>query len=147
MFKQYPGLALVPAAFVLSAVLGEAVHHGPVLCLFRLSTGLPCAGCGLTRAFVALSRGDLDAALGFNLLAPAVYAWLLAWWLLAVRALVRSRPLPQAPRWLTQAGLIVVLGYWVGRVAWFLVQPQPWSRMVADSPMVWLVDRLLQAFG
>lgn len=28
------------------------------LCFFRFYTGLPCPGCGLTRAFLALLRGD-----------------------------------------------------------------------------------------
>lgn len=34
----------------------------PGLCLFHRVTGLDCPGCGMTRAFAALLRGDLGAA-------------------------------------------------------------------------------------
>ena len=38
----------------------------PTLCPFRLATGLPCPGCGSTRAVAAFCRGDLVAAWQFN---------------------------------------------------------------------------------
>lgn len=43
-----------------------AVNDGPTICPFRLLTGLPCPGCGTTRALTALSAGDLSAALSLN---------------------------------------------------------------------------------
>ena len=39
------------------------------LCTFKILTGLPCPTCGLTRAVIALSRGDLGRALFMNPLA------------------------------------------------------------------------------
>jgi hypothetical protein len=38
----------------------------PVCCPFNLITGIPCPGCGMTRAFLALARGDLITALHYN---------------------------------------------------------------------------------
>jgi hypothetical protein len=38
----------------------------PELCMLKRYTGLTCPGCGLTRCFIALARGDLHAAWAFN---------------------------------------------------------------------------------
>jgi len=38
----------------------------PELCMMKRYTGLTCPGCGLTRCFIALARGDLPAALAYN---------------------------------------------------------------------------------
>jgi len=138
--RDVPALALVPAVFAAAVLLGDHVHHGPVLCVFRLTTGLPCAGCGMTRAFVALARGDLQQALAFNWLAPAVFAWFAVWWLWAMTALVRARPLPEQPVWLLRGALAAVIAYWAGRVGWFLAAPEPWRHMVENSPLLlWIV--------
>jgi hypothetical protein len=47
--------------------------HGPGLCLFHRLTGLECPGCGMTRAFHALTHGHVDEALGFNLLSLPLF--------------------------------------------------------------------------
>lgn len=43
-----------------------ALATGPTLCPFRLLTGLPCPGCGTTRAVGALLAGDLPEAWALN---------------------------------------------------------------------------------
>ena len=40
----------------------------PLVCSYRLRTGLPCIGCGGTRAFELTSRGEWRAAFATNLL-------------------------------------------------------------------------------
>jgi hypothetical protein len=69
-------LGLAVAALVLAAVLqvdaaGQVadVFFGlplPESCMFRRVTGAPCPGCGLTRCFICLVRGDVTRAWGFN---------------------------------------------------------------------------------
>lgn len=44
----------------------QHVESGPVLCPFRLATGLPCPGCGLTRSWVDLLHGQLGEAMTAN---------------------------------------------------------------------------------
>ena len=55
-------------------------------CLFKIVTGLPCPGCGLTRAFSAVMHGDMKSAFFFHPL----------FWLVPVAALLfvisRSSP-------------------------------------------------------
>lgn len=53
--------------------------------IFRWS-GIPCPGCGLTRALILLMQGDLRAALHFHAFAPV--------FLLAIVALILAALLP-----------------------------------------------------
>jgi hypothetical protein len=38
----------------------------PELCMMRRMTGLGCPGCGMTRCFISLARGDVAAAWSYN---------------------------------------------------------------------------------
>ena len=69
-------LGLAAAALLLAAVLqvdasGQVADAFlglplPDSCMFRQVTGVPCPGCGLTRCFICLMRGDVARAWGFN---------------------------------------------------------------------------------
>jgi hypothetical protein len=71
--------ALVPLAWLTA---------GPSFCPLKAMTGLPCPGCGMTRATVALLHGDLATSFHFHPLAgPMVAAMLVVglidawiWW-------------------------------------------------------------------
>jgi Protein of unknown function (DUF2752) len=70
------GLCLACAgAVAVGAVAGNDAAvgpDGPVLCPFRLLTGLPCPFCGMTRSLLALGRGDVAASVALHPLGPAV---------------------------------------------------------------------------
>lgn len=102
--------------------------------------GIPCPGCGLTRAAAALLRGDLRAAFGFHPLA-FVLAPLFAGALLhALFDYVRG-PVAGAARssfWTTRAGFgiacvlfVLVLGVWLARFAGYFGGPV-WVESYAD---------------
>jgi len=69
-------LRLAAAAALAVAVLGGLLHlagyqlasalPGVPLCPFNALTGLPCPGCGMTRAFLALGRLDFAGAYASN---------------------------------------------------------------------------------
>lgn len=42
------------------------------VCPFKRLTGLPCPGCGMTRAYLALLRGDISGAFQLHPLFPLV---------------------------------------------------------------------------
>ena len=91
------GLAAGVAALGLAAAAvttPEQAAHGPVLCPFRLATGLPCPGCGLTRSWVDLLHGragDALAANPFGIVALVVAVALIA---VVTSAVVRRQPVP-----------------------------------------------------
>ena len=56
--------ALIAAALVAGGAL--FVRLGPPVCPTALFLGIPCPGCGLTRATLALLHGDIAGALRFH---------------------------------------------------------------------------------
>lgn len=50
-----------------------AIDSGPGLCNFRRWTGLPCPGCGLTRAFVHMAHGHVADAFAANAFGPMLF--------------------------------------------------------------------------
>ncbi len=65
------GLAALAAAALISP---SRLATGPVLCPFRLLTGVPCPSCGMTRSWVSLTHGDLGASISQHPLGPATMA-------------------------------------------------------------------------
>ena len=111
-----------------SAVLGLSLFWRPAdeprfnLCLFRAVTGLPCPGCGMTRAFCALSHGELLRAVHFNLLSPAVYLGFWLAWAHALASLLRLDKIRAALERFAPTGsfakslLVLVVIWWAARL-------------------------------
>jgi hypothetical protein len=110
------------------------------------SFGVPCPGCGLTRATLALLHGDLRAALRFHplvwLLTPLFVGFMsvATWELLRDPAKPRNR---SRFRWHgrgTSAVAFVVLvltfGVWAARFAGYFGGPVPVTTIAA-----WLAER------
>ena len=115
-------------AFAGVALLGSCVlspdqsRSGPVICPFRLLTGLLCPGCGLTRSFVAAGHGELREAFRQHAFGPIVYAIFAAFVALKLAELARGRLL------LGRAALArlaipgwVLLGLWLPWSVWRMV--------------------------
>jgi Protein of unknown function (DUF2752) len=92
----------------------------PYTCPARGLLGIPCATCGMTHAFVALSHGDLAGALQASPLGAALAAGAWGFALLDLGLLALGRPFPRVPagalRLATGAGAVALLLNW----AWLL---------------------------
>ena len=124
------------AAFVLSSSVLAAsfllplpgadgrIAHLPSVCPFYSLTGLPCPGCGLTRAFVCLAHGRLDESLHWHPLGGLLFVLCAAIWLRAGYALIRGVPAPSLePRIagrLAWALLALIIFSGAGRIALIL---------------------------
>ena len=106
-------LALAGAAAAWAGVRPESLVSLP--CPVRLLAGVPCPGCGMTRAFLALLGGDVAAAWAYNpfFMAPAAVA--------LGASLPPSRPralLASAGRRVAPLALVLALCWWIRRLEW-----------------------------
>jgi Protein of unknown function (DUF2752) len=118
------GLGLAGAAALLALVLptGPAGDPRLVFCPSRRLLGLPCPGCGMTRAFAALLRGDLAGALILQPWAPVLAAQLALGWAAWGWSLsdTPSGRLLRPALWLGPAllaNLAALIALWLGRLA------------------------------
>jgi hypothetical protein len=89
------------------------------VCLLRRLTGIPCPGCGMTRALAHLAKGEWAAAAADHLLAFPLAAEIVLAWLAWGAALLRRQPLRRPAgfdRWVF-AHLAVLTAFWLGRAA------------------------------
>lgn len=112
------GLAGMPAtAAGMSAV--AVLAAGPTVCPVALVTGTACPGCGLTRAVLAMARGDLAAAWTAHPLAGVVVALAIAlgaWWAAARWSSVRP-PSARVTAALLSALTVALVAVWSVRLA------------------------------
>lgn len=94
-------LAVTAASLALEAPDEEHVTFVglrlPPSCLWRSTLGIPCAGCGLTRSFVALVHGEWSRAFAFHPLGPVLFA--LIWAQVPYRALHMWQAYHGRPLW------------------------------------------------
>ncbi len=116
----------IPEAFALVAAASFLVaRFTPVLdahveCPFRALTGLPCATCGMTHAFVALARGELASAWQASPLGALLAggAWLYA--VLDLARLAAGIPWPSLPERAWRAMALAAVGAAAANWAWML---------------------------
>ena len=99
-----PELSLIPARFTIQTatsrhlagflflsgiLLASTVippHHREIfrLCLLKDLFGIPCPGCGITRAFLFLAHGDFRSAMELNVNSLLVFSLVVLFWLHSV---------------------------------------------------------------
>ena len=105
------------------AAVWPAAHaeDGPVVCPFRLLTGLPCPACGLTRSFVYTLHGRLGDAFAAHAFGPALVVLAAVWLVLGRRA----------------------AGSWADPARWTDGRARPWALAVGGLWLLYAVGRLL----
>lgn len=109
------------AGVVASAALMRATNGASAFptCPLHAVTGLWCPFCGGTRAFLALSRGDLGAALSANLMTTLLLPAVVVGWVVVVGRTWRGVPalaaIPRVPRPVVVAVVTALLVFTVWR--------------------------------
>jgi hypothetical protein len=120
------GLVTPLVAVGLLTHAGSADHDALWECPVLHATGVPCPGCGATRAFVHLANGDFGGALHYNWAWPALWLALAGWALVMVLRAARGRP---------------AVGSVAGHVG-ALVRTRPWAAAAAPIAILlpaWLI--------
>lgn len=84
-------------------------------CPIHAITGLWCPGCGATRAFGDLVRGDLHSAVSTNTVAILLLIVGIAVWGRWVLARARGSTFPAPPSWVIASSIVVVAVFTVAR--------------------------------
>lgn len=104
-------------------------------CLFRHITGIPCPGCGMTRAHLAALRLDFQAAFSYHPL------WFLPLPLLLMQFLF-PRGIFQNPKWNTALSillLVLVLGVYAVRMILYFPDSPPMEYQ-PNNLLHWIVS-------
>ncbi len=129
----------LPALLVAAWLYYPFAFSGPVLCPMALALGLPCPGCGITRAFCLMTHGHFGEAVAFHGLAPFLLLYFAFLWGCKIVECVRGRP-PRLPEYKIGAtALGILLGFWALRLVFFFAEGGL-SIMARDN----LVSRLLR---
>ena len=97
-------------------------------CPFHALTGLWCPGCGATRAFGDLTRGDIAAAASSNVVAVVLAIVAVGVWALWLRSCWTARPMPR-PR-VHRPTVIVLIAV---LAAFTVVRNTPWGSGLAPT--------------
>lgn len=117
-------------AILIIAVFYAVMELAGITCPIRYLTGISCAGCGMSRAWISLLRLDVSAAFAFHPL----------FWLPVPVALVLllRRRLPRAlVRWTLGIACVLFLVVYIIRML------QPEDAVVTFAPETGLVYRVL----
>lgn len=89
------------------------------LCVFRITLGLPCPGCGLTRAASHLLHGDLAASIRLHPFALLLALEAATLWAVLGHRSHRALPirLPQRIEGWALAHVVALVALWLGRLA------------------------------
>jgi len=84
-----------------------------------LVLGMPCPGCGITRAFCFASHGQFRDAFVYHPLWPLILGYFVFLWIYQLIDSVRGEP-PKLPTYkIGGTAIVVLLGFWVVRLVWF----------------------------
>lgn len=82
-------------------------------CVFRLMTGIPCPGCGMTRAWLAALRLDFAAAIAYH---PLYWAVPIAFVLAFVREEMASGKVKRGIDVVVATLCVLVIAVWIVRL-------------------------------
>ncbi len=76
-FPRHGAELLILFLVLLLSLFSETHEDIPLFsayeCPYRLVTGKPCPGCGMTRGFIAIAHGDIGKAFTLNPLSPFLF--------------------------------------------------------------------------
>lgn len=90
MMKSFKKLVFLGVMISLYVVITYAFGNESI-CVFKVYTGLPCPGCGMTRAFLSLFNGDWHQSFYWHPLWPLVVVAPVLYWRLSMKTIKNKR--------------------------------------------------------
>ena len=79
--RKLAGFLLLSFVLIVSFAIRPFRNPEFTVCLFKNIFGIPCPGCGMTRAFLFIAHGDIRSALELNVNSLAVFIAVIVLWL------------------------------------------------------------------
>ncbi len=95
-------------------------HPRVSLCIFYNLTKLPCPGCGMTRSFCSIAKGDLLASFQFHGLGPVMFVGVFFGWLASLLAIFHIRKPFEFLKLLSTNELLIKTGLSVLGIHWLI---------------------------
>ena len=96
--------ALIP---VILYLIGSQLIFG-YTCIFRILFKIDCPGCGLTRAFFSLLKGDISSALHYNY---TIFFWLITIILFIIDRYIKPLKIKPFPALFIITSIITIVRY------------------------------------
>jgi len=130
--------ALITLIIPFILLLNNHNHHletDQSLCPFKMLTGFPCPGCGITKSLVYFYEGDILKSLSYHVLGPFVIAFCIITIAVLITELVTKKE--YFNKWLYNKKLAYGLGiflavYHLGRLIYFIYS-NSWDSIVQQS--------------
>lgn len=135
------GLSVVTSPILGAYFFGHSGYSSPFSCPILHFTGIPCPGCGMTRSFLAIARGDLPTAFEYHLFGPLFFsAIVLGMGYLSLEILTRQRwSIPRLSRWWQRwhiaLMLLTLLGIYHLNRLYHLAQNGHLAQTIAQAPL------------
>jgi hypothetical protein len=84
-------LILAIPYFIMLADTHNHIETEQSLCPFKLLTGLPCPGCGITKSLVFIYKGDLEKSFYYHLFGPFVFLFCIIAIIVLVTELINQK--------------------------------------------------------
>lgn len=121
--KDLGALAIIVGFYALLQCFG-------VTCPIKYLTGVSCAGCGMTRAWLSLLQGDVSSAFAYHPL-----------FLLPIPAVILFLFRKKLPRWIAWGGLAVIVAAFC--VVYGIRMLSPEDTIVVFEPQEGLIWRVI----
>jgi hypothetical protein len=69
--------AMLTLSFPLAVMVlseGHSLEAAQSYCPFKMLTGLPCPGCGITKSMVYLFKGDVTTSMSYHIFGPLLFS-------------------------------------------------------------------------
>jgi len=127
--------------FPLALVVADQDTHieeGQSLCPFKMLTGFPCPGCGITKSLVFLYRGDLEKSFAYHLFGPPVFLVSLVGLMLILYSFITKRTIVKPKIFGKKTAYIIastLFIYHACRLVYFITN-HSWESILRES--IWL---------
>jgi hypothetical protein len=137
--KKIAVISSLPALLAVSYFFNPGSLQGTPICVFKITLGLPCLGCGLTRAFSSMADLHFSAAIQHHFLSPVILLFFFLWYGASLYRLFREWASP--PWWRTAVTTLVVsmLVLWSGRMVMFFSSEHGYNSLLKQNLIMRIV--------